>query len=133
MRLAETTPGFSRDAQYAARRRRLARDAPLGVGLLLLFAGSGWAFLSQVEGWLGVALWMIVSVPLCLLVEFVLRPRATIRRSAKSLPRMQVRAPMRGELDRSPGSTRSQNNEFSWHRGDDAPAPRKRRRSFAGR
>lgn len=116
-----------------AGKKKIAQQVATTVGLIVVFLGTGWAFLSSVEGWLGVILWVLVAVPACFVVEFLMRPRARrTTRSARSLPRMKVRAPVRGDPERSQPVTRvTRNPEFKWHR-EETPVQR-RRRSYAGR
>lgn len=130
--LGEITVVLGRGTQLNASTKKLVQNVGVGAGLLVVFLVTGWAFLSMIEGWLGVLLWVIVAVPVCFLVEFLLRPRTRQRRSARSLPRMQVRAPVRGDPERAQPTTRvSRDPEFNWHR-EETPIQR-RRRSFAGR
>lgn len=108
--------------------RIVSRRALLAVCIAAIFLTTGWIFLSQFEGWLSVLLWIAILLPLCLAVEFYLRPRETVFRSAKSLPRMQVRAPNRGDPERSQ-PTRPRES-FPWK---DSRPGRKRRRETDGR
>jgi hypothetical protein len=111
-------------------KKTVARIVLVGIGLPVIFLGSGWLFLSTVDGWPGVVLWMLVALPLCFLVEFLLRQRRAQPRSAKSLPRMQVRTPFRGDPDRVRPSGRMAEPDFPWHR---ERTDKRRRRTHAGR
>ena len=115
-----------------ARKKKISRKIGLGASLVVAFVGTGWIFLSSFEGWLGVLLWVVIALPICFVVEFLLRPRTTSYRSARSLPRMRVRAPVRGDPDRVPPSTRSvKEPEFNWRR--EEPQVQRRRRSYVQR
>lgn len=110
-----------------AGKKKIAKNVGLGVLLLVTFVGTGWGFLSAVEGWLGVLLWVVVAIPVCFVLEFLLRPKTATRRSPRSLPRMRVRAPVRGDPERAHPATRaSREPEFNWHR-EATPAQRRRR------
>lgn len=108
--------------------KRRVRGALTGLALATVFLATGWVFLSSVEGWAGVLLWVVVALPVCFLAEFLLRPRAKRTRSARSLPRMQVRAPVRGDPERSQPATRvSREPAFNWHRERPQRSDKKRR------
>ncbi len=115
-----------------ATKKKIAKNVGLGTLLLVIFVGTGWGFLSAVEGWLGVLLWVVVAVPVCFVLEFALRPKTATRRSPRSLPRMRVRAPVRGDPERAQPATRvTREPEFNWHR--EATPAQRRRRPYAGR
>lgn len=109
----------------------MPRNVALGVGLPVLFLGTGWAFLANVEGWLGVLLWIAISVPVCFVVEFLVRPRARAPRSPRSNPRMSVRAPARGSPERGQTARRTREADFAWSDGERPPQSRNRRRTHA--
>ena len=128
MKLGETTSSQAEDTRTPWDKKAARRKVLLSVGLPALFIGTGWAFLSQVDGWLGVALWIMISVPLCFLAEFLLRRQTTTPRSPKSNPRMRVRTPVRGDVERRQPSARGREPDFPWN---DDKARRPRRRTYA--
>lgn len=108
--------------------KKRVRSTLSGLGMATLFLTIGFVFLSLFEGWVGIFLWMLVAVPVCFLAEFLLRPRARRARSARSLPRMQVRAPVRGDPERAQPVTRvTRDPEFNWHREKPQETNRRRR------
>jgi len=115
-----------------AYKQKLVKKIGLGAVLVTAFAGTGWLFLSTFEGWMGVLLWVMLAIPICFLLEFLLRPRAAHHRSPRSLPRMRVRAPVRGDPERLQPSTRSvKDPDFNWRR--EEQKTERRRRSYVQR
>jgi hypothetical protein len=94
---------------------------------LLVLIGTSLAVLSFVEGWLGVLLWAIVAVPLCITFEIFLQASAKEQKKPHSLPRVAVRKPWRG-LDQSAqgASLFRRPDPFRW--GPEAEGGRRRER-----
>lgn len=128
-----TTLSPVRKPRLDAGTKKMARQVATASGLFVGFLGMGWIFMSLVEGWSGVLLWILVTILACFAVEFFLRPRAHRGvHSARSLPRMRVRTPVRGAPERSVAVTRTTKKaEFKWRR--EEPPVEGRRRSVVSR
>lgn len=96
-------------------RRRLLRRLGIWLFFPAVLIGTGWATLAFVEGWLGVALWIALSLPLCLLIDVLFARESARSRTAKSLPRMRVRVPLRGS-ERGQPVAKSVEKPFVWQR-----------------
>jgi hypothetical protein len=86
----------------------VARLAASGVVLV----AAGCAILSQLDGWLGVGLWIVTAPLVCIGIELALRPKAKPRSAARTGPALVVK------LGRRPGSAPAKPppaSPFAWH------------------
>ncbi len=94
-----------------------ARIAASGGALV----AAGCAILSQLDGWVGVGLWIVTAPLVCIGIELALRPKSKPRPAARTGPALVVK------LGRRPGSAPKKPpapSPFVWH-----PQSRSRRRS----
>ena len=85
-----------------------ARLVASGVALVL----AGCAILSQLDGWLGIGVWIVIVPLVCMGIEHALRPKAKPRRTSRTGPTLVV------TLGRRPGSTPQKPpapSPFVWH------------------
>jgi hypothetical protein len=86
-----------------------ARIVACGAALVL----AGCAILSQLDGWLGIGLWIVTAPIVCIAIELTLRPKAKPRPAARTGPALVVKfGPRPGGASRKPPAAPS---PFVWH------------------
>jgi hypothetical protein len=90
-----------------------ARIAACGGGLILLGCG----ILSQLDGWLGVGLWIVAAPIVCLAIELALRPKKKSRDAARTRPTLVVKlGPRRDSAPPKPARPKAAPpSPFVWH------------------
>ena len=74
-------------------RAPVRRIVVCGAALVL----AGCAILSQLDGWLGVGLWIVAAPIVCIAIELALRPKPKPRPAARTGPTMVVKLGRRSE------------------------------------
>lgn len=80
---------------------------------------------------MGITLWILLAVPVCLLCEFLVRPLVRGRRTRRRVPSIKARMPARGSYESPRAARRAREDVFQWTRQPERAESTRRRRSYA--